>query len=412
MPDVQEVFRLATNKVDPDPDALERQVRRQRAESRKSRVRAYIAVAAVVIVAAIAGFALSRAIRSEPTPEGTGTPTPSVATDLTFLQALPAGATQPITAIVDLRGKQTSTIGGVPLDAYAASVTPDGTQMAFIASPNEVADNQVGMMGTDGSRAHFVATPGIDVGWTVAISPDGTRVAFEGAVDGNTDIWVVNSDGTGLLRLTHDPATDQYPTWSPDGTTITYDNAGSNEHLVDPQFSKTAEIFSVPAGGTSTLTIADLTAGSACSVTATGPTAADLGAVDGGTPLVDADGQLRGVAVTVDRGTTATAHLTYTIPFAIASSASHTGATSTTAAGSGSAASTPPPLPGGDGAASAAAPVALAAARSTTTASSAALPDTSGSGTTLVLASIGILLCGSAAYVLVLREQRGTRTHE
>jgi len=249
MPDVQEVFRLATNKVDPDPDALERQVRRQRAESRKSRVRAYIAVAAVVIVAAIAGFALSRAIRSEPTPEGTGTPTPSVATDLTFLQALPAGATQPITAIVDLRGKQTSTIGGVPLDAYAASVTPDGTQMAFIASPNEVADNQVGMMGTDGSRAHFVATPGIDVGWTVAISPDGTRVAFEGAVDGNTDIWVVNSDGTGLLRLTHDPATDQYPTWSPDGTTITYDNAGSNEHLVDPQFSKTAEIFSVPADG-------------------------------------------------------------------------------------------------------------------------------------------------------------------
>ena len=249
MPEVEEVFRLATNKVDPDPDALERQVRRQRAESRKSRVRAYIAVAAVVIVAAIAGFALSRAIRSEPTPEGTGTPTPSVATDLTFLQALPAGATQPTTAIVDLRGKQTSTIGGVPLDAYAASVTPDGTQMAFIASPNEVADNQVGMMDTDGSRAHFVATPGIDVGWTVAISPDGTRVAFEGAVDGNTDIWVVNSDGTGLLRLTHDPATDQYPTWSPDGTTITYDNAGSNEHLVDPQFSKTAEIFSVPADG-------------------------------------------------------------------------------------------------------------------------------------------------------------------
>src|SRR6478736_1593040 len=106
--------------------------------------------------------------------------------------------------------------------------------------------------------------------------------------------------------------------------------------------------------------------GAACSVTATGPTAADLGAVDGGTPLVGADGQLRGVAVTVDRGTTATAYLTFHIPFAIASSAPN-GANTTTATGSGSAASTPPPLPGGDGAASAAAPVALAAARSTTT---------------------------------------------
>jgi hypothetical protein len=174
----------------------------------------------------------------------------------------------------------------------------------------------------------------------------------------------------------------------------------------------TREPFSVPADGTTTLTIADLTAGSACSVTASGPTAADLGAVDGGTPLVGADGQLRGVAVTVDRGTTATAHLTYTIPFAIASSRPHSEATTTTAAGSGSAASTPPPLPGSDRAASAAAPVALAAARSTTTASSAALPDTSGSGTTLVLASIGVLLCGAAAYALVLRDRREPHTHE
>jgi hypothetical protein len=170
--------------------------------------------------------------------------------------------------------------------------------------------------------------------------------------------------------------------------------------------------FSVPDSGTTTLLIADLTAGTACSVTASGPTAADLGAVDGGTPLVGADGQLRGVAVTVDRGTTATAHLTFTIPIAIASSLSHRVATTTTAAGSGSAASTPPALPGSDRAASAAAPVALAAARSTTTASSAALPDTSGSGTTLVLASIGVLLCGTAAYVLVVRDRKGSHVHE
>jgi hypothetical protein len=168
--------------------------------------------------------------------------------------------------------------------------------------------------------------------------------------------------------------------------------------------------FSVPADGTTTLDIADLTAGTACSVTASGPTAVNLGAVDGGTPLVGADGQLRGVAVTVDRGTIAAAHLTYTIPFAIASSAPP-GTSTTTAAGSGSAASTPP-LPGSDGAASAAAPVALAAARSTTKASSAALPDTSGSGTTLVLASIGVLLCGAAAYILVIRDRKEPHTND
>jgi Tol biopolymer transport system component len=250
MPDVQEVFRLATNKVQPDPDALERQVRRQRAAARKSRARAYVAVAAVLVILGVAVFAISQAVkRNDVTSDKHGQTLP---TTLTFLQALPPGATPQTPAIVDVEGKQTSTIDGVPLDAYAPSLTADGTQMAFIAAPNELGYNQIGVMRTDGTGAHFVATPGIDVGWSAAISSDGSRVAFEGDVDGNTDIWVVHTDGTGLLRLTDDPATDQYPTWSPDGTTIAYDNAGAHEHVSDPQFSKTAEIFTVPADGGST----------------------------------------------------------------------------------------------------------------------------------------------------------------
>lgn len=162
--------------------------------------------------------------------------------------------------------------------------------------------------------------------------------------------------------------------------------------------------FTVPADGVVARTIADLTPGTACSVTAHGPTRTALGAVDGGTPLVDGNGQLSGVAVTVDRGTTATAGLTFTIPVEVASGVPRTESTTTTTAGSGSAVP-PTALPRGAGAASAAAPVALAAARSTTTASSAALPDTSGSGTTLVLASIGVLICGATAYVLVLKDR-------
>jgi Tol biopolymer transport system component len=246
MPDVQEVFRLATSKVEPDPDALERQVRRQRSAARKSRVRAYVAVAAVLVILGVAVFAIARVVRrNDVSSEGQGSSTP---TDLTFLQALPPGATPQTPAIVDLRGKQTSTIDGVPLDAYAPSVTPDGTQMAFVAAPNELGYDQIGVMHTDGTGAHVVTTPHIMVG-TVAISPDGSRIAFEGEVDGNTDIWVVNSDGSGLLRLTDDPNTDQYPAWSPDGTTIAYDNAGAREDPTDPQFSTSAEIFTVPADG-------------------------------------------------------------------------------------------------------------------------------------------------------------------
>ncbi len=164
--------------------------------------------------------------------------------------------------------------------------------------------------------------------------------------------------------------------------------------------------ISVPADGATSI-LADVADGSACAVTASGPQAAFLTAADGGTALVGADGHLRGVAVTVDRGTPVTAHLTYTVPVVLESTAPRTEAASTTTTtGSGSAASTPPLLPASDEAASAAAPVALAAARSTTTTSSAALPDTSGSGTALVLATVGVLLCGIVGYGLALTNKR------
>lgn len=176
----------------------------------------------------------------------------------------------------------------------------------------------------------------------------------------------------------------------------------------------TAERRSVAvAGTTARFEISDLTDGSACSVTTSGSGAAHLDAVDGGTPLVGSDGQIRGVAVTVDRGTPVTAHLTLVIPAAINAAVASPRATTATmsAAGSGSAASTPPALPGSDGAASAAAPVALAAARSTTTASSAALPDPSGTGTALAISCVGLLLCALVAYALVVSSRRETRTN-
>jgi len=39
-----------------------------------------------------------------------------------------------------------------------------------------------------------------------AWSPDGTRIAFESYLDGKSEVYVVNSDGSGLARLTKSPA--------------------------------------------------------------------------------------------------------------------------------------------------------------------------------------------------------------
>ena len=53
-----------------------------------------------------------------------------------------------------------------------------------------------------------------------ALSSDGRRIAFMSRRDGNWEIYIINSDGSGLQRLTDNSAEDGLPTWSPDGKVI------------------------------------------------------------------------------------------------------------------------------------------------------------------------------------------------
>ncbi len=66
-----------------------------------------------------------------------------------------------------------------------------------------------------------------------AWSPDGTMIAFYGAAseEGNYDIFVVNSDKTGIRNLTNSPqADDRYPTWSPDGTRLAFHSNADGDY--------------------------------------------------------------------------------------------------------------------------------------------------------------------------------------
>jgi WD40 repeat protein len=48
------------------------------------------------------------------------------------------------------------------------------------------------------------------------------RIAFVSERDGNRDIYVINADGTGEVRLTDVEGEDEEPAWSPDGEQITF----------------------------------------------------------------------------------------------------------------------------------------------------------------------------------------------
>ena len=62
-------------------------------------------------------------------------------------------------------------------------------------------------------------------------SPDGLKIAFIATHDGDPEIYVMNSNGTGLRKLTDNTAVDAAPSWSPDGGKIifTSDRSGSFE---------------------------------------------------------------------------------------------------------------------------------------------------------------------------------------
>jgi TolB protein len=81
-----------------------------------------------------------------------------------------------------------------------------------------------------------------------AVSPDGTRIAFTSDRHGSYDVYVMNRNGTGQTRLTSSPASDAYPAFSADGERIVFqsDRDGENDQngLLAP------EIYVMDADGT------------------------------------------------------------------------------------------------------------------------------------------------------------------
>jgi dipeptidyl aminopeptidase/acylaminoacyl peptidase len=80
---------------------------------------------------------------------------------------------------------------------------------------------------TTGDRSAFDALP--SGAWLYDITRDGSRVAFVAEAEGRNQVWVMNTDGTGLRQLTHDPFEATDPAWSPDGTRIVYVGFGGGD---------------------------------------------------------------------------------------------------------------------------------------------------------------------------------------
>lgn len=90
-------------------------------------------------------------------------------------------------------------------------------------------------------------------------SPDGKRIAFSSNQDGNEEIYIINADGTGQVRLTFSTEDeglsgfdhDIGPTWSPDGEWIAFSSnrAGNFDiYIMKPDGSEQTQLTFNPNG--------------------------------------------------------------------------------------------------------------------------------------------------------------------
>jgi Tol biopolymer transport system component len=67
---------------------------------------------------------------------------------------------------------------------------------------------------------------------SAAVSADGTKIAFVSESDGNSELYLMNSDGSALVRLTRNQAQDLSPKFSPEGRYLLFSSNRSGRYAI------------------------------------------------------------------------------------------------------------------------------------------------------------------------------------
>src|SRR5437870_3508530 len=123
------------------------------------------------------------------------------------------------------------------------AIAADG-QIAFMSDRD--GNREIYLMRADGTGlVNLTNNPAQDE-WP-AWSPDGSKIAFITTRDGNPQIYVVNSDGSGSTRITSNPWQYFTPVWSPDGTKIAFSgyDGSSQIYVVNADGSSVSRLTSI-----------------------------------------------------------------------------------------------------------------------------------------------------------------------
>jgi Tol biopolymer transport system component len=123
--------------------------------------------------------------------------------------------------VMKQNGKDKRRLTNLGGQATFPDFSPDGTKIAFTAHPAGQTTTNIYVVNTDGTDLKRLTTAALDQ--FPAWSPDGSKIVFESTRTGLKQVWVMDADGANQTQLTFDSTPkDQVPDWSPDGSRIAY----------------------------------------------------------------------------------------------------------------------------------------------------------------------------------------------
>jgi len=105
--------------------------------------------------------------------------------------------------------------------APSAQVVGGASTSRIAFSSTRFGNYEIYVMNADGSATTRLTNNSATDDWP-SWSPDGRRIAFRSTRDGNSEIYVMGANGSAPTRLTNNPAFDGQPNWSPDGQRIAF----------------------------------------------------------------------------------------------------------------------------------------------------------------------------------------------
>ncbi|HSP06776.1 MAG TPA: Tol-Pal system beta propeller repeat protein TolB [Acidobacteriota bacterium] len=112
-------------------------------------------------------------------------------------------------------------------------LSPDGKKVVFTSyrtAEGTIGQNLVVYFIYEGKKVNLFG--GGTLNSAPAWSPDGKRVAFTSNVKGNTDIYEINADGSGLRQITFTRGIDTSPAWNPRSGEIAFTSDRSGAPMI------------------------------------------------------------------------------------------------------------------------------------------------------------------------------------